>query len=256
MPENFQNEKTPLPAQAGPAPLDRGENTPLTPLEEGNPVPSQLGRGQKIAVAVLAVFAVFVMGFWATQFKRSITDPLAYKGSQNSDNADTSLDKLTDEELKTRDTDKDGLSDWDELNIYLTSPYLDDSDSDGYKDKEEVDNGNDPNCPVGRECYGVAVSDEEKIEKDTVPEEDNSASNEELLNSLLTESGNQQDANTAGDLTDEQTKALENLLNGKASVSEIREMLSGYGMNQDALDKLSDEQIMEMYQETLLSNNE
>ena len=37
--------------------------------------------------------------------------------------------------LSTRDTDQDGLSDFDEINIYQTSPYLKDSDSDGVDDQ-------------------------------------------------------------------------------------------------------------------------
>src|SRR3989338_4602783 len=58
----------------------------------------------------------------------------------------------SDEELKTKDTDSDGLSDYDELNVYGTSPYLKDSDGDSYSDKIEIDSNNDPNCPKGTEC--------------------------------------------------------------------------------------------------------
>jgi hypothetical protein len=50
------------------------------------------------------------------------------------------------------DTDGDGLSDWDELNRFGTSPYLKDSDADGYPDKVEIDTNNDPNCPRGQQC--------------------------------------------------------------------------------------------------------
>ncbi|TAK04007.1 hypothetical protein EPO34_02510 [Patescibacteria group bacterium] len=53
---------------------------------------------------------------------------------------------------KSRDTDQDGLSDYDEQNVYRTSAYLKDSDSDGIDDKTEVLAGNDPNCPLGKEC--------------------------------------------------------------------------------------------------------
>ncbi|MBI4434995.1 hypothetical protein HY635_04270, partial [Candidatus Uhrbacteria bacterium] len=50
------------------------------------------------------------------------------------------------------DTDADGLPDLTELEQTRTSPYLADSDSDGKTDKEEVDAGTDPNCPVGKTC--------------------------------------------------------------------------------------------------------
>lgn len=58
------------------------------------------------------------------------------------------------EQAKTKDTDQDGLSDYDELYIYSTSPYLMDSDSDEITDKQEVDEGTDPNCPISlQNCY-------------------------------------------------------------------------------------------------------
>lgn len=53
---------------------------------------------------------------------------------------------------KTKDTDRDGLSDYDELYLYHTSPYLADSDSDGIQDAVEIAQGTDPNCPSGKPC--------------------------------------------------------------------------------------------------------
>lgn len=57
---------------------------------------------------------------------------------------------------QTKDTDGDGLPDYDELNKYSTSPYLKDSDSDGIDDKAEVTRGTDPNCPEGQNCFASA----------------------------------------------------------------------------------------------------
>lgn len=54
---------------------------------------------------------------------------------------------------QTKDTDGDGLSDYDELNRYGASPYLKDSDGDGVDDKAEVARGSDPNCPEGQNCF-------------------------------------------------------------------------------------------------------
>ncbi len=44
----------------------------------------------------------------------------------------------------SRDTDGDGLSDWDEVNVYRTNPLLPDTDGDGLSDGEEIRLGTDP----------------------------------------------------------------------------------------------------------------
>lgn len=43
-----------------------------------------------------------------------------------------------------RDSDEDGLKDWEELQLYGTNPCKQDSDGDGYLDGEEVASGYDP----------------------------------------------------------------------------------------------------------------
>jgi len=239
MPENFQNEyQQEDEPRENSTPQIISENTPSHRFQEGMSVqPDSLGKGQKIAAAFLGLFAIFVLVFWGVQFKRSISDPLAYKGDNTEGNSSL-YQEDTEESLKSKDTDKDGLNDWEELNIYQTSPYLDDSDSDGYKDKEEIDNGNDPTCPVGRDCYGSTVSDLEKEVPDPEEEVDNTQENTE----------------TSIELNQEETEILSSLLNGNASVEEIRQILKEYGINEVALNNLSDEQIMSIYQETLLSN--
>jgi hypothetical protein len=67
---------------------------------------------------------------------------------------DSDNDGLTDDQeallgtnpLKA-DTDADGLSDSDEVNVYKTNPLKTDTDGDGYIDGEEVKNGYNPNGP-------------------------------------------------------------------------------------------------------------
>ncbi len=68
--------------------------------------------------------------------------------------------------LKVTDTDEDTLSDYDELYVYGTSPYLPDSDSDGYTDAQEIASGNDPNCPTGTNCRSSRLPDEQTFIQD------------------------------------------------------------------------------------------
>ncbi|MEK7473625.1 MAG: hypothetical protein AAB668_02780 [Patescibacteria group bacterium] len=67
------------------------------------------------------------------------------------------------ERLKGKDTDRDGLSDYAEITIYKTSPYLADSDSDGIPDAIEIAQGTNPNCPTGQTCGGLVNADIQPI---------------------------------------------------------------------------------------------
>jgi len=72
-------------------------------------------------------------------------------------------------EMMLLDTDQDGLSDYEELYVFNTSPYLDDSDSDGLLDGAEVKNSTDPNCPQGQNCAATSEpsTDAEKLTQST-----------------------------------------------------------------------------------------
>jgi len=195
--------------------------------ESENQVQSySLKKSQKIAVAVLVIFTFVVMILWIGQFKKSISDPFAYKPKENktaeNNCADGSCDK-SEEDLRIQDTDGDGLSDWDELNIYLTSPYIEDSDSDGFSDKQEIDNDKDPNCPSGRDCYGQNnfIEEKSKTEVDNIP--NMPSSNEQI----------------------------QNILQGTSDANSLREMLINAGMDEKILNQISDEDLMKSYQETL-----
>lgn len=53
------------------------------------------------------------------------------------------------------DSDGDGLSDYDELNIYFTDPFNPDSDGDGYPDGLEIKNGYSPRHGNGKRLIDV-----------------------------------------------------------------------------------------------------
>jgi hypothetical protein len=146
-------------------------------------------------------------------------------------------EKLTSEaivKLKNTDTDKDGLSDYDELNVYHTSIYLADSDSDGFSDSEEVVSGHDPNCPKGKNCAAVNKdSNSDDIKKG-------------FLGDYLG-LGSELDSQSALD--------ADRILSGQATVDEVKSLLISQGMPKADLDKIPDQEIMKMYEEMIVGGN-
>jgi hypothetical protein len=110
------------------------------------------------------------------------------------------------------DTDKDGLLDADEVAIYGTSPFLPDSDSDGINDDKEIEQGKNPNCPEGKTC------------------------------ALISTPGQLPAPNSATD----SPVALNNS-GGSVSVAELRQQLIAGGVPKEALDSLTDEELLAAY---------
>ncbi len=116
-----------------------------------------LSREQKVGFGMITtfgalglVFGVFFM--WnhiASPFVINYTGPKFLTGDEKAQQRMDSLKKL--------DTDSDGLSDYEELYIFKTSPYITDSDSDGSLDKAEVQGGTDPNCAPAMPCSQTAI---------------------------------------------------------------------------------------------------
>lgn len=62
------------------------------------------------------------------------------------------LDELEKEKLKERDTDYDGISDYDEIYYYQTNPYEWDTDDDGISDRKEIALGKNPLERENKSC--------------------------------------------------------------------------------------------------------
>jgi len=125
--------------------------------------------------------------------------------------------------LRQKDTDQDGLSDYDELNLYKTSPYLQDSDSDGVSDQREIVMGTDPICHPNQNCFAA-------WEEDTG------------------ETGISQE-------TDSLDPDMEDLLlTGKLKASQLRTALEDSGMSKEQISIFSDEDLLKMYQDILAEN--
>lgn len=65
-----------------------------------------------------------------------------------------------------RDTDNDSLTDYNELYVHRTSPYLKDTDGDGLNDDVEIKQGTDPTCGAGEDCGVVVIADPEQVPED------------------------------------------------------------------------------------------
>ncbi|MDD2807425.1 MAG: hypothetical protein PHW95_02820 [Patescibacteria group bacterium] len=115
--------------------------------------------------------------------------------------------------LKGKDTDNDGLSDYDEIYIYGTSPYLPDSDSDGIPDKTEIANHTDPTCALNNNCFSLTA-----------------------LNAV-----NPADRSDATSLT----------FDAKTETIKLRQALLNSGMSQSDLDQLNDADLLAAYNEVI-----
>ncbi len=179
----------------------------------------------------LLLITVVMFVFGSVQIMRSIRAP--FGAPTGSYKTAAQLQAEQDVALKQRDTDGDGLSDYDELNVYLTSPYLADTDSDGVPDGTEVAAGDDPNCPRGQTCTPGAS----QIGPGTTPLD---------ISVPGTGAAPPVGSNFVG-LTPE---GLQNM-----DAAQVRALLRGAGIEEAVLAKYTDEQLLALFRETLAKNN-
>ena len=125
---------------------------------------------QKVSTRTLAWVVVLIgvgaLGFGAYGIQRQVFGPFDFRVTDNSGDfvpLVINSGEAEIEDLKLIDTDSDSLSDYDEIYVYNTSPYLPDTDSDGYTDSFEISEGSDPNCLPGDNCLGIRIITPEKI---------------------------------------------------------------------------------------------
>ncbi len=120
---------------------------------------AQQSDEQSFAYPRSVVVGVFVLcGLALVLLKVQLGDRLSlevpkFGQAELSGDISKSLLEAEDEQLKRQDSDEDGLTDYQELRIYGTSPFIADSDSDGETDAAEIAAGTDPNCPEGQNCF-------------------------------------------------------------------------------------------------------
>ncbi|MBT6574118.1 hypothetical protein HOM83_03715 [Candidatus Falkowbacteria bacterium] len=119
----------------------------------------KLKQRQNIAMAVVSIVSFIVVIIGVYQVKNILLIPMPGIGQPGNSPYvapvvdETDLSQIDPEKLKDQDTDEDGITDFDELYVYETSPYLADSDSDGFDDAYEIQNFEDPMCPQGQNCF-------------------------------------------------------------------------------------------------------
>lgn len=135
------------------------------------------------------------------------TDPLVYDSvtegvsDADADSDDDGLSNIKEFELGTKpfnpDTDNDGLTDGDEVNIYGTDPLKYDTDDDGISDGDEVALGTDPLSPT---TDGIADTERTFVQTidadDEILEDINTEYNPYDLSLEITAAGNAQSSLT------------------------------------------------------------
>lgn len=198
-------------------------------------IPTQTGRPRhaRRLFIIIVILAGFGLVGGVINFSTAIRQPLSFTSSNpyiknqltNGLVTTTVQDQQRIDALKTRDSDGDGLNDYDELYVYHTSPYLKDSDSDGTSDYDEVKNGTDPNCPQGKACTPIALN----------------------TNESTTTNG------SATNTTKTNTTAASSSPQALLDTNALRQALLDAGAPQDQLNNLSDSDLITLYSQVLTS---
>lgn len=254
--------------------MDRVKESVFEKLKNIFAVPKNQGRFFIIFGLIALIF-----GFW--RIANTISSPfqidqnklLAQQQVQGT--VEDQIKNLT--ELRAKDTDNDGLSDYDELYVYGTSPYLEDSDSDSYSDKLEIETGNNPLCPAGQKCLvdteAKATSSQTTVTAKSLVDPYNISPTE--IRQLLLNSGLDQATLDEIDDTSLRQMFLQAYLeteNQVGSVSgqtssntdqepvisspaQLRELLIANGVPAEQVNAYSDQELMDIYEEIRAEGN-
>ncbi len=205
-------------------------------------------KRHKIGLLLLTLAMIAIVSVWVIKLRSDIVTPLYASRDTQATNQISNQEAQTQSELQAKDTDSDGLNDWDELNVYKTSPYLADTDSDTFNDKQEIESGNDPTCPQGQTC-AVTTTPTTSTEQD--------AFNNPALSNLLDQSAPSTitpvttPTTSSTTLSAEEKKALRDAFGNSTDPKVLRQLLIQAGMDTKVLEALSDEQIVATFNEMI-----
>ncbi|MFA5935973.1 MAG: hypothetical protein WC787_03935 [Patescibacteria group bacterium] len=208
-----------------------------------------LAKEQKISAGILAVCGLIAMGLSVERLSASIRDPFTVS-RETFDSAKRTLDKIDpskrlEDESRRRDTDGDGLSDYDEENLFQTSPYLADTDGDGSPDNVELALGQNPNCGAGETCASALI-DVSGLASSSSPflfgQQPNSA---DSFYAAFQRGVNASKASIASESGSTSTNLEQGLVR---DANEIRKVLLESGkVDAKLLEKITDAQLLELY---------
>ncbi len=192
--------------------MDRAKESIFEKLKKYFAVPKNQGK-------FFIVFGLIALIFGGWRIVNTIRSPFVIDQNQLlaqqqvQDSVENQIKDLA--ALRAKDTDNDGLSDYDEIYIYGTSAYLEDTDSDGYADKLEIETGNNPTCPAGQKC---------------------------LVDSAVTATSSGQSISPTNSLVDPYN----------ITAAEIRQLLLASGLDQATLDEIDDNSLRQMFLQAYL----
>lgn len=225
-----------------------------------------LDKATKIVIGALALCGVVILGLsgWLLQYR--ITHPFNVSVADvlTPTTSTTDTTKVV-ADLKKKDTDADGLTDYDEIYVYGTSPYLKDTDSDGVDDGTEVKRGSDPNCDQKKgACTGVRFINPDVKISDLLPQfsPTNVSLKEATLKQfrqILLDSG--MDAETLATLDDRQLFAYMDAIVSydqqdpidvnSLDEKDIRKFLVDSGVSQTEVDRMSPDDLKDLIKSLL-----
>lgn len=184
------------------------------------PITDEQPQKHRAGAWVVLLMGLAGLAIGVMQWRGSFRQVFATTGQRYKTPAQIEAERI--EAMKTKDTDADGLNDYEESYVYETSPYLQDSDSDGVDDKTELAQGEDPNCPKGKECGAFSG----------------------LIEAQATRS-----ATASAELEQQEQVILEQFMN--PSPEEIRQLLLQSGVKPEELEGIDDATLLDLYRQAL-----
>jgi hypothetical protein len=227
-------------------------------LESTNTPQDEKQPQRKRLFTLFIIVGVMGLALGFLSILNAISAPFPHIQNLNTTKQTASTDAAV--QLRNQDTDGDGLSDYDEIFVTHTSPFVKDSDSDGKTDKEEVDAKTDPNCPTGQVC-GLALLANSNT--------NGSASKTLALRSSLQNAGvpsyvlQQTDDETLIKTYEQAVGLPLTNTNGSLSVddlnslnaTQVRSLLKANGVDDATLNSVDDATLLSIYQEAISSQN-